>query len=387
MSNGKRDYYEILGIPRTASDEEVKKAFRNLAKKYHPDANKSDPSAADKFKEVSEAYQILSNAEKRKMYDQYGHAAEQMGQGGPGGPFGGGFPGGFGQGGQGDFGGFGDLFEMFFGEAMGGGRGRRKGPERGRDLQFEIEITFEEAVFGATKEIRVPRIETCAVCGGNGSRPGSQSATCRKCGGAGQVQMVQNTAFGRFVNVTTCPDCRGEGRIIEHPCPECRGRGRMRREKAVEISVPAGIDTGMRQRLTGFGEEGSRGGPPGDLYVVYHVKPHQLFKREEDDILLEWPISIVQAALGASVEIPTLEGHYTLQIPEGTQPGANFRLKGKGVAHIKGRGRGDQLVTIRVEVPRKLTVRQKELLREFGAAAGDETGDQSKGFFGKIFGA
>lgn len=384
MSKGKRDYYEVLGIPRTATEEEIKKAFRNLAKKYHPDANKDDPTAAEKFKEISEAYQVLSNAEKRKMYDQFGHAADQMGQGGPGGPFGGGFPGGFG---QGDFGAFGDLFEMFFGEAM-GGRGRRRGPERGRDLQYDIEISFEEAVFGGTREIRVPRIETCAICGGSGSRPGTSPVTCRRCGGAGQVQVAQNTAFGRFVNVTTCPDCRGEGRVIEHPCPECRGRGRVRREKVVELTVPAGVDTGMRQRLSGFGEEGARGGPPGDLYVVYHVRPHPLFQRDEDDILLEWPISITQAALGAEIEVPTLEGNVPLTIPEGTQPGATFRLKGKGVHHVQGRGRGDQIVTIRVEVPRKLSPRQRELLREFAREAGEVPGEQAnKGFFGKIFGS
>lgn len=381
----KRDYYEVLGIPRTASEEEIKKAFRHLAKKYHPDANKDDPAAAEKFKEISEAYQVLSNPEKRKLYDEYGHAAEQMGQGGGGGPFGGGFPGGFG---QGDFGGFGDLFEMFFGEAMGGGR-RRRGPERGRDLEYDVEISFEEAVFGATKEIRVPRIETCAVCGGSGSRPGTSPATCRRCGGAGQVQMVQNTAFGRFVNVATCPDCRGEGRIIEHPCPECRGRGRVRRAKVVELHVPPGVDTGMRQRLPGFGEEGARGGPAGDLFVVYHVRPHPLFRRQDDDILLELPISMARAALGGQVEVPTLEGTATLTIPEGTQPGATFRLKGKGVQQVRGRGRGDQIITIRVEVPKKLTPRQRDLLREFARESGEPLGEEprDKGLFGKIFGS
>lgn len=364
----KRDYYEVLGLERNATDADLKKAFRTLARKYHPDANKEDPQAAEKFKEVNEAYQVLIDPDKRARYDQFGHAASE-----------GGGAGGF------DFGGFqqagfDDIFDMFFG---GGGRGRRGGPQRGSDLQVEVEITFEEAAFGGKKEIRIPRLESCDVCHGNGAKPGTTPVTCRTCNGTGQVQVVQSTPFGRFVNVTSCDRCRGEGRIIESPCGECRGAGRVRKTRTVDVNIPAGIDTGQKLRMTGFGEGGQKGGPAGDLYIVIAIKPHPHFRRRDNDILVEIPISFTQAALGAEVEVPTLEGPYKLKVPEGTQNGDNFRLKNKGIAHLRGYGRGDQTVTVRVEVPRKLADKERELLRELAHLRGEVVAD-SKGFIDKV---
>lgn len=375
----KRDYYEVLGVSRNATDEEIKKAFRSLARKYHPDANKNDPQAAERFKEISEAYQVLSNPEKRQMYDQFGHAAEQMaGQGaGGGGPFD------FGGFGQGDFGAFGDLFEMFFGEGFGGGR-RRRGPERGRDLEYSLRIDFEEAAFGTRREIRVPRIENCGVCGGSGARPGSQPRRCPRCGGTGQVQQVRQTPFGRFATVTTCDMCQGEGRVIETPCTECGGRGRVSRERTVEVNIPPGVDEGARLRMRGYGEAGVRGGPDGDLYIVIHVKPHPTFRRDGDTVFVELPISMVQAALGARVQVPTLDGPEPLHIPEGTQPGATFTLRGKGIPRLGRSGRGDQVVTIRVEIPSKLSARERELLQELAQIRGEPVDDAPKGFFDKM---
>jgi molecular chaperone DnaJ len=364
----KRDYYEVLGVQRNASEAEIKKAFRSLARKYHPDANKDDPGAAEKFKEINEAFQVLSDPEKRARYDQFGH----MGEAGAGG---GGFDfSGFGQGG------FDEIFDMFFG---GGTRARRTGPQRGVDLRAEMAITLEEAAFGGKKEIRIPRTETCDVCHGSGARPGTAPVTCRTCKGSGQVQVVQSTPFGRFVNITTCERCRGEGRIVESPCTECRGAGRVQRMRSVEVNIPPGVDTGQKLRMAGFGEAGQRGGPPGDLYIVIEVMPHKHFRRRDEDLLTEVTISYTQAALGTTVEVSTLEGPHTLQVPEGTQGGEVFRLKGKGMPRLRGYGSGDLHVTIRVEIPRQLSDKERELLQQLAQIRGESVAEQ-KGFFDRV---
>lgn len=370
----KRDYYEVLGIPRNASEADVKKAFRSLARKYHPDANKDDPQAAEKFKEINEAAQVLGDAEKRARYDQFGHAATDPGAGGFGG---------FEGGAQGfDFGNVGDIFEMFFG-GQGQGRGRRQGPQRGNDLRYDMEVTFEEAAFGARREIRIPVLESCETCTGTGAKAGTSPVTCRHCKGTGQVQVMQNTVFGRFVNVTTCERCGGEGRIIESPCITCRGAGRIQRQRTVEVNVYPGVDTGSKLRMSGYGESGSKGGPAGDLYIVIHVKPHPEFQRQGDDVLSEAKVSFTQAALGAEVQVNTLDGPATITLKEGTQSGETFRLRGKGITHLRSQGRGDHHVTIRVMTPTGLTVRQKELLRELAAERGEQVGEE-KSFLGRV---
>mgnify|MGYP006274248723 FL=1 len=368
----KRDYYEILGVSRDADKKDIKKAYRKLTKKYHPDLNKDDPQAEDKFKEVSEAYEVLSDSDKRARYDKYGHAGVDSD--------GAGF-GGFGGGGQ-DFGGFEDIFDMFFGG--GGGRRRRNGPRRGNDLQYNLQITFEEAAKGAKKQIHIPRTETCSTCDGSGAKPGTSAKTCSKCNGTGQIKTTRRTPLGNMVQTSTCDQCNGSGKEIDQPCPDCRGKGKVRRERELTVNIPAGVDTGSRLRMSGEGEAGENGGPSGDLYIRIHVKPHKIFKRKGDDVICEVPISIVQATLGDEIEVPTLDGKAAFKIPSGTQPGTSFRLKDKGIPHLNGYGRGSQHVKVKVVIPKKLNKDQKDLLKEFADISGEEINPEQKGFFEKV---
>ena len=371
----KRDYYEVLGVSKDASPEEIKKAYRQLARKYHPDVNPEDNGAEEKFKEVKDAFDVLSDTNRRAQYDQFGHAAE--GANGAGGF------GGYGQGDFAGFGGFEDIFDTFFGG--GGGRGRRPaGPQRGNDLRYDLEITLENAAFGLETTVNIPRSETCETCDGSGAKPGTDPETCAHCQGTGQQQVIRNTAFGRFVSVKTCDVCRGEGKMIKEPCPTCHGNGHVQRERKIEVKIPAGVDTGSRLRVSGEGEAGNRGGPPGDLYIMMHVKKHKVFKREGDDIIVEMPVSFAQATLGTELEVPTLDGKARLKVPEGTQPGTFFRLRGKGIPHLRGYGKGDQHVRVNVDIPRKLTAKQKELLREYAKVSGETVLQPDKGIIDKM---
>jgi len=342
----KRDYYEVLGIGRNATDEEIKRAFRRLAFKHHPDHNRED-KAGERFKEVNEAYEVLSDPDKRAAYDRFGH-------GGAEGIFGGGVEG-FG------FGGFGDIFEAFFGGAT---TATRQAPQRGADLHYGITITFEEAAFGCEKEINISRIESCSLCQGIGCKPGSQPSRCPNCNGTGQVRRVQQTIFGRFTNVTTCSQCHGEGRIITEPCPRCRGTGKEKLQRSISVKIPAGVDDSSQIRLSGEGHIGARGGPSGNLYITLSIKQHKFFLRDGDNVLFELPINFVQAALGAEVEVPTLDGKTKLKIPASSQTGKVFRLKGQGIPHLHRSGCGDQLVTLFVVTPDSLTKEQRQLLQE-----------------------
>jgi molecular chaperone DnaJ len=345
----KRDYYEILGVERGASEGDLKKAYRRLAMKYHPDRNPDDKAAEEKFKEANEAYEVLSDASKRAAYDQYGHAGvdPQMGGGGPGGMGGANFS---------DI--FGDVFSDFFGGARGGSRG---GPQRGSDLRYTLELDLEEAVRGTNVTIRVPTLVNCKVCEGSGAKKGSSPVGCPTCGGIGQVRMQQ----GFFSVQQTCPRCHGSGKIIPDPCEACHGQGRVEEHKTLSVKVPAGVDTGDRIRLSGEGEAGAQGGPAGDLYVVVNVREHSIFQRDGRDLFCEVPIGFVDAALGGELEVPTLDGRVKLKIPEGTQTGKLFRLRGKGVAPVRGGGPGDLMCRVAVETPVNLDKRQRELLEEF----------------------
>jgi molecular chaperone DnaJ len=370
----KKDYYEVLGVSRQASSDDIKKAYRKLAKQYHPDTNQGDKDAETKFKEINEAYSILSDEQKRSTYDRFGHAAFD-------GTGGGGFGGfdGFG------FGGLDDLFETFMGGGFGRSRrGRTNGPVRGKDIQYSIEITFEEAAFGVTKEIPITRMQTCTTCNGTGARPGTTTENCKQCQGTGQVRYSQATPFGQFVNVKTCDVCRGEGKIITQPCETCRGKARVSKNSRISLNIPAGIDNGQTISLKGEGESGLRGGPAGDLYVIIHIKPHEIFKREGYDVVCDIPISFIQAALGAEIDIPTIDGIIKYNIPEGTQTSTIFKLKGKGIKRLRSNSRGDQYLRVNVEIPTKLTQKQKELLRQLAEISNDEGLEQKKGFFEKV---
>jgi molecular chaperone DnaJ len=368
--NDKRDYYEVLGVRRGASDDDVKKAFRRLARQYHPDLNPGDKKAESAFKEVNEAYEVLSDAEKRRLYDNFGHAG--VGARGAGAEGFGGFEA------FSDV--FGDLFSEFFGGAGGGGGRGRPRPRRGADLEYQLEVEFEEAAFGCEKTIQVPRVETCGECQGRGARDPGAVRQCATCHGRGQISVSQ----GLFSITRPCHHCRGSGRMVTDPCSRCRGMGRVEETRALKVTVPPGVQTGTRMVLRGEGEGGSLGGPPGDLYVLIAARAHERFAREGDDVLIEHPISFVQAALGGEVDVPTLWGNQKLKIPAGTQPGTTFRIRGAGIDNIKGRGRGDQIVHVQVYVPRKLTKRQRELLAEFAREGGD-VADDGKGFLGRIF--
>ena len=361
-----RDYYEVLGVPRGAGTEEIKRAFRKLAMQYHPDRNKS-ANAEERFKAISEAYEVLSDPERRAAYDRFGVAGVES-------PFAKPFEG-FG------FGGFGDIFDAFFG----GTTARRRTPQRGADLRYNLKLSFEEAVFGCEKEIEIVRTELCSRCNGLRAEPGTEPEKCQSCGGSGEVRRVQQSVFGQFVNVATCDRCGGGGRVIPHPCRNCRGSGREKRAKKIEVRIPAGVDSGSQIRISGEGEAGSRGGPRGNLYLVLSVRRHKFFKRDDHDLLYELDINFAQAALGDKVEIPTLDGRYELSIPAGTQSGEVFGLRGQGVPHLRGSGRGDLLVRVHVVTPTGLSPEQKELLKELAASMGTAVDPQDeKGFLDKI---
>jgi len=363
----KRDYYEVLGISRTATDDEIKKAYRKLALRYHPDKNPENrPEAEERFKELVEAYQVLCDAERRGLYDRFGHAAFE--QGGLGGfDVGAGFE---------DI--IGDLFGDFFG--TGRGRGGRSRARRGQDLRYTLEISFEEAAFGCEKTVAIPRLAACETCRGQGAKPGTAPRTCPQCRGSGQVRFQQ----GFFAIAKTCGHCNGQGTIIPNPCEACGGAGVERRTYQLSIKIPAGVDSGSRLKLRGEGEAGPNGGAPGDLYVLLHVREHPLFVREGHDVVCEVPLSFTQAALGGEVDVPTLGGPAKVKIPAGTQSGQIFRLKGQGVAEINGYGRGDQIVRIIVETPRRLSPRQRALLEEFARLAGEEVHPLAKSFLDKV---
>lgn len=366
----KRDYYEILGISNGASEDEVKKAYRRLAKKYHPDLNPDNVEAETSFKEASEAYEILSDQEKRSKYDRFGHAGVNPQSGG------------YGQG----FGGFGDIFEDIF-DIFGGGssRGsRRNGPSRGADLRYNLNLEFKEAVFGVEKEIQIRRVENCQTCSGTGAKPGTGKETCSSCNGRGEVRYAQQTPFGQFVRTATCDICNGAGEVIIDKCTTCQGTGKQNKTKKIKVKIPAGVDTGSIISMREEGESGDRGGPSGDLYIYINVAEDTIFNRSGNHIYLTIPISFTEAALGAEIEVPTLEGIISHNIPEGTQTGTEFRLKGIGVPSVRGHGRGDLFFTVEVSVPTKLTDKQKQILLNLAKETGQKYKENKKGFFGKV---
>ncbi len=363
------DYYEILGVSKTSTQDEIKKAYRKLARRYHPDVNKDDPEAESKFKEINEAYEVLSDPDKRRNYDTFGTAK------GP--AFGGGFD---------DFSGFGgfegavgDIFDMFFGNWQNQGARTRSSTQRGSDLSLELTVDFEEAVFGAEKEIEIGRLVSCQICGGSGLEPGTSPETCPTCRGAGEIRNEQRTVFGTFIRTAPCPKCQGTGRIITSPCKDCNGQGRKPVHEKINVEIPAGVDDGVTLKLAGKGEAGLRGGRPGDLYIMVYVRPHPVFERRGVDLFCQLPITFTQAALGAEVKVPTLEGFETIKVAPGTQTGTSFKLKGKGVPSLHHKARGDILVQVVIETPRKLTERQKQLLIDFARESGEDVPEVSSG--------
>ena len=377
MAEQKRDYYEVLGVSRGASEDEIKKAYKKMARKYHPDLNPGDKTAEEKFKEVNEAYEVLSDADKKARYDQYGHAGVDPNFGAGG--FGGGFDGSF------DFGDLGDIFGSFFGGGFGGGRRTNpNAPQRGESIRMSIAISFEEAAFGCEKAVTVERYETCDTCHGNGCAPGTSPEVCPDCHGTGTVQVRRQTPMGVFATSSPCPKCGGKGRIIHQPCKDCRGSGMVRKKKTIQASIPAGIDNGQTISIRGQGNAGKNGGPAGDLLITITVRPHELFRREGTSVLCEAPITFTQAVLGAELEIPTIDGKVKYTLPEGTQSGTTFRLKGKGIPSINGRGRGDQYVTVYIETPKNLNKEQKEALKKFAETMGESNYEEQKKVFKKF---
>jgi len=372
----KRDYYEVLGLDKSADDSSIKKAYRQLAKKYHPDMNPGDAEAEAKFKEVNEAYAVLSDPEKKSKYDQYGHAAFDPASGGGG-------YGGFGF--DGDFGGFGDIFSSFFGGGFGGGSTRRNGPVRGDDVYVRITIGFEEAAFGCKKEVSFNRIEKCPDCSGSGAKKGTSPQTCTVCGGSGTVRTQTRTPLGIMQSTHACDACRGTGKVIKDPCTNCRGTGNVKITKKLEVNIPSGIDDGQKIALRGEGNGGRNGGPSGDLIIAVNVRPHAIFERDGSDIYCEIPVTFVDAALGAEIDIPTLEGKQKFTLPEGTQNGTNFTVRGKGINRLNTKNRGDLILTITVEVPKNLNSEQKELLRKFGESCADKQYTKRSSFFKRLF--
>ncbi|MBV9355334.1 MAG: molecular chaperone DnaJ [Chloroflexi bacterium] len=370
-SSTKRDYYEVLGIARGASDDDIKRAYRKLALQFHPDRNKA-PDAEVRFKEVTEAYQVLSDSDKRSLYDRYGHAAFERNGGGA------------------DFSNFSglnieDIFESFFGVA--GSRGARQRVQRGQDLRYDLTITLEEAVFGTTREITLNQHVTCTRCTGNGLEPGTQPERCPRCNGSGEIRRVQQSIFGQFVNVTLCDRCNGEGSVIANPCSECQGRGVVRAKRTLSVAVPQGSEDGLQLRLSGEGEPAPRGGPSGHLYVVLHVQPHKYFKRHGNDLLVEVPINVAQAALGDEFKVPTLDGkELPIKVPAGTQSGRIVRLRGEGVPYLREHGRGDLQVHLRVKTPTELSEEQRRLFQQLGATFGSVKTEpnENKSFFDKV---
>ncbi len=361
-----RDYYEVLGVPRSASNEEIKAAFRRMARQYHPDVSQA-PDAEERFKEINEAYAVLSDTDKRAAYDRFGHAGVQNTGGVP------------------DFTvDFSDLFEEFFGGFGGFGRtsGRRarNAPRRGGDLQINVDLTFEESVFGVEKEVEIIRDEVCETCSGRGAEPGTSPVRCSTCNGSGEVRQVRQTLLGSMVQVSTCPVCNGQGETIATPCHTCGGRGMVRRNRKKVVSVPAGVDNGNQIRLAGEGQPGENGGPNGNLYLVIRVQSHRYFRRRDNDIMLDLNINIAQATLGADVEVPTVDGPTSLKIPAGIQPGKVLRMRSKGVPHLRGNGRGDQLVVVNVEVPKNLSADQRKLMETLAESLGSEVRPAERGF-------
>ncbi|MBO5415119.1 MAG: molecular chaperone DnaJ [Clostridia bacterium] len=373
----KRDYYEVLGIDKSADDAAIKKAYRTLAKKYHPDMNPGDAEAEAKFKEVNEAYAVLSDAEKKAQYDQFGHAAFDPASGGAGyGGYGGGF---------GDID-LGDIFGSFFGGGFGGSSRRANAPMRGEDVSARVNISFEEAVFGVKKDVKFAKVQKCPDCGGNGAAKGTKAETCGVCGGSGQRRVTQRLGGMAFQSTTTCDNCRGTGKVIKNPCQNCRGTGYIKVSKTLSVSIPAGIDHGERIALRSQGCDGRNGGPAGDLVITVAVKPHAIFERDGYNLYCEVPLTVAEATLGAEIDVPTLEGTQKFNIPEGTQAGTRFTLKQKGVPYVNNSGRrGDIIFTVNIEIPKGLNEKQKEKMREFADACGESNYSKKTGFFRRIF--